>query len=401
PFCFKGQKDLGMGDFGKIPNGAPGVENRMSLIFNGGVAQGRISLNRFVQLTSTNAAKMFGLFPRKGTIAVGSDADLVIFDAERTETLSIDNPLTHHMRVDYNTYEGMRVKGYSEVVLSRGKVVCDKGQWKGKSGAAVTLYTGTGNMIENGRINRAWKVSDPAGRKTLFDVGLLRQILDADGDGDGALGFGDGHLPLRLRGAICSQHRQSRRALQAVKLQTLGGVRRFDVRRALDADRSVEAVQRRGHPHGALDAPAPAQSVPGRFPFAAEAERSAQQLAGKRQTVEAVHQAAVGPAIQQHHGSPVSRTGRLQHQPKAPLGVVPAAGHAGRCSPDRQGSQQKQQDERSRSHRLSCCVGNRAASTRGATGGDLFQSVHWMRRDGSDRKAAASKHSYRTLERSQ
>lgn len=139
PFCFKGQKELGLGDFGKIPNGAPGVENRMSLIFNGGVAQKRISLNRFVQLTSTNAAKMFGLFPRKGTVAVGSDADLVVFDPDRTETLSINNPLTHHMRVDYNTYEGFQVKGYSEVVVSRGKIVCDKGQWKGKSGAGKFL----------------------------------------------------------------------------------------------------------------------------------------------------------------------------------------------------------------------------------------------------------------------
>src|SRR3712207_9439550 len=86
PFCMKEQKELGRDDFSKIPNGAPGVEHRMSLIYDGGVVQNRISLNRFVELTSTAAAKMFGLFPRKGTIAVGSDADIVVFDPEREQT---------------------------------------------------------------------------------------------------------------------------------------------------------------------------------------------------------------------------------------------------------------------------------------------------------------------------
>ena len=93
PFCFKDQKALGIKDFSKIPNGAPGVENRMSLVYNGGVVAGRISVNRFVELTSTAAAKLFGLFPRKGTIAVGSDADIVIFDPNRKETISAANPL--------------------------------------------------------------------------------------------------------------------------------------------------------------------------------------------------------------------------------------------------------------------------------------------------------------------
>src|SRR5688572_27924572 len=86
PFCMKEQKELGLDDFTKIPNGAPGVENRVPLIYNGGVVENRISLNRFVELTSTAAAKMFGLFPKKGTIAVGSDADIVIFDPERKST---------------------------------------------------------------------------------------------------------------------------------------------------------------------------------------------------------------------------------------------------------------------------------------------------------------------------
>lgn len=134
PFCFKDQKELGIEDFTKIPNGAPGVENRMSLVFNGGVVQGRISLNKFVDLTSTAAAKLFGLFPKKGTIAVGSDADIVIFDPEREEVISINNPCTHHMRVDYNTYEGFKVKGFSETVISRGQVVIEDTNYKGKPG---------------------------------------------------------------------------------------------------------------------------------------------------------------------------------------------------------------------------------------------------------------------------
>jgi dihydropyrimidinase len=132
PFCFKEQKELGRADFAKIPNGAPGIENRMALLYHHGVVEGRISLNRFVQLTSTNAAKMFGLFPRKGTIAPGSDGDLVIFDPNREETISHGNERTHHMRVDYSAWEGFRVKGYPDVVLSRGEVIVEKGRWLGK-----------------------------------------------------------------------------------------------------------------------------------------------------------------------------------------------------------------------------------------------------------------------------
>jgi dihydropyrimidinase len=131
PFCFKEQKELGRDDFSKIPNGGPGVENRMSLIFDGGVVQKRISLNRFVELTSTAAAKIFGLFPKKGTIAVGSDADIVIFNPERELVIS---SATHHMRVDYSAYEGRKVRGVSEIVLSRGNVVVEDGAFKGKAG---------------------------------------------------------------------------------------------------------------------------------------------------------------------------------------------------------------------------------------------------------------------------
>jgi dihydropyrimidinase len=139
PFCFKEQKELGRDDFSKIPNGGPGVEHRMSLVFNGGVAQGRISLNRFVELTSTAAAKIFGLFPRKGTIAVGSDADIVIFDPDEEMTISAK---THHMRVDYSAYEGMKVRGVTKTVLSRGEVVIEEGTYVGRKGHGQFLKRG-------------------------------------------------------------------------------------------------------------------------------------------------------------------------------------------------------------------------------------------------------------------
>jgi len=140
PFCFKEQKELGRDDFSKIPNGGPGVENRLSLIYNGGVAQGRISVNRFVEIVSTAPAKMFGLFPRKGTIAVGSDADIVIFDPDKEMTISAR---THHMNVDYNAYEGMTVRGVTETVLSRGKVIIENGQYVGAPGEGRFIKRGT------------------------------------------------------------------------------------------------------------------------------------------------------------------------------------------------------------------------------------------------------------------
>jgi dihydropyrimidinase len=139
PFCFKEQKELGKADFSKIPNGGPGVENRMSLVYNGGVASGRISVNRFVEIVSTNAAKIFGLFPKKGTIAVGSDADIVIFDPNEEMTISAK---THHMNVDYSCYEGWKVRGVTKTVLSRGEVVIDEGTYVGK--------TGRGNFLKRG-----------------------------------------------------------------------------------------------------------------------------------------------------------------------------------------------------------------------------------------------------------
>ena len=140
PFCMKEQKELGKADFTKIPNGAPGVEHRVPLIFNGGVVENRISLNRFVELTSTAAAKMFGLFPKKGTIAVGSDADIVIFDPDREQTIGVK---THHMNVDYSAYEGKKIRGVVESVLSRGNLVIENGEFKGKAGSGKFLRRGT------------------------------------------------------------------------------------------------------------------------------------------------------------------------------------------------------------------------------------------------------------------
>jgi dihydropyrimidinase len=136
PFCMKEQKELGRDDFSKIPNGAPGIETRMSLVFDGGVRQGRISLNRWVELTSASPAKIFGLFPRKGTIAPGSDADIVIFNPEKSTKLSAK---TLHMKVDYNPYEGREVTGVSETVISRGKVIVENGRFVGRVGSGVFL----------------------------------------------------------------------------------------------------------------------------------------------------------------------------------------------------------------------------------------------------------------------
>jgi dihydropyrimidinase len=151
PFCFKEQKELGKDDFTKIPNGGPGIEHRMSLVYSGGVHAGRFSVNRFVELTSTTPAKLFGLYPRKGTIAIGSDADLVIFDPKREHTISAK---THHMRVDYSMFEGIRVTGMPDKVLARGKVIVDGDKFLGRAGAGEFLkrntYSGVGLGIGAG-----------------------------------------------------------------------------------------------------------------------------------------------------------------------------------------------------------------------------------------------------------
>ncbi len=130
PFNYVGQKDLGVGNFAKIPNGLPSVEDRFTLIFQG-VHDGRISLSRFVELVATAPAKMFGLYPRKGTIAPGSDADIVVFDPNHERLLSAE---THHMNVDYSCFEGMKVRGLPELVMQRGRVLVEDGQFHGTEG---------------------------------------------------------------------------------------------------------------------------------------------------------------------------------------------------------------------------------------------------------------------------
>ncbi len=135
PFNYEGQKDLGKDDFSKIPNGLPSVEDRFTLLY-GGVERGHIGLNRFVELVATAPAKMFGLYPRKGTIAPGADADVVVFDPKAERVLSAD---THHMNVDYSCYEGMSVRGRPEVVMQRGAVLVQGDEWRGKSGSGRFL----------------------------------------------------------------------------------------------------------------------------------------------------------------------------------------------------------------------------------------------------------------------
>src|SRR5438552_14183993 len=136
PFCFEDQKALGKDDFTKIPNGGPGVENRLQLLYHHGVNQGRLSLNRFVELVSTTPARLFGLYPRKGELAAGSDADIVIWDPHAEHEISAQ---THHMRVDYSMFEGFTVKGNAKLVMSRGEVVVEEGRYLGRAGRGTFL----------------------------------------------------------------------------------------------------------------------------------------------------------------------------------------------------------------------------------------------------------------------
>jgi dihydropyrimidinase len=128
PFNFKGQKELGRESFTKIPNGGPGIEDRLSMVYQGGVIERGFSLNKWVDLTSTASAKMFGMFPKKGTIAVGSDADIVIFDPNKQRTISA---ATHHMNCDYSLFEGWKIQGEPQIVLSRGKTIIENNHYLG------------------------------------------------------------------------------------------------------------------------------------------------------------------------------------------------------------------------------------------------------------------------------
>jgi dihydropyrimidinase len=146
PFCFEDQKILGKDDFTKIPNGGPGVENRLQLLYHHGVNAGKLSLNRFVELVSTTPARLFGLYPRKGELAPGSDADIVIWDPNAEHMISSK---THHMRCDYSMFEGFQVKGNAKMVLSRGEVIVEHGKFQG--------HTGRGSFLRREARGGAWK----------------------------------------------------------------------------------------------------------------------------------------------------------------------------------------------------------------------------------------------------
>jgi dihydropyrimidinase len=150
-FLWDGQKTLGRDDFSKIPNGAPGLENRLHVIHELGVRGGRITLNRMVELLATNPAKLFGLYPRKGTIAVGSDADIVVFDPSRRHTISA---ATHHSKSDYNLFEGMEVTGTPEVVLLRGNVLVEDGE--------LVAQPGIGQFVERARFGEELRARSTA-----------------------------------------------------------------------------------------------------------------------------------------------------------------------------------------------------------------------------------------------
>ena len=149
-FLWDGQKTLGRDDFSKIPNGGPGLENRLQMIHEFGVRAGRISLNRMVELLSTNPAKLFGLYPRKGTIAVGSDADLVVFDPEQRVTISA---ATHHSKTDYNLFEGTEVTGTPELVLLRGNVLVE--------GDELVASPGIGQFVARAKFGQELRAAQP------------------------------------------------------------------------------------------------------------------------------------------------------------------------------------------------------------------------------------------------
>jgi len=131
PFDFHGQKDLGVGDFRKVPNGLPGVEDRVDLMHDGGVVSGQMTPERWVEVISATPARLFGLAGVKGVVAPGADADIVVYDPARRHTISAS---THHMDVDYSCYEGREVTGGSDVVMSRGRVIVNNGEWQGEKG---------------------------------------------------------------------------------------------------------------------------------------------------------------------------------------------------------------------------------------------------------------------------
>jgi dihydropyrimidinase len=143
PFRFADQKTLGVGDFTKIPNGGPGVENRMQLIYDRGVNAGRMTVERFVEVTAEAPAKIFGMYPKKGVVAVGSDADLLIWDPEARYTITA---ATQNMHTDYSIFEGFEVKGNARQVYARGECIVDAGKFIGRVGRGQYLRRGLGEV---------------------------------------------------------------------------------------------------------------------------------------------------------------------------------------------------------------------------------------------------------------
>jgi dihydropyrimidinase len=144
PFCFKDQKELGRGDFSKIPNGIGGVEHRMDLIYQG-VVTGELSLARWVETCATTPARMFGLYPKKGVIAPGSDADIVVYDPNGRTEIGLGK--THHMNMDHSAWEGTVIDGKVVTVLSRGEVVVDGDQFHGRKGHGKFLKRGLSQYL--------------------------------------------------------------------------------------------------------------------------------------------------------------------------------------------------------------------------------------------------------------
>ena len=143
PFCMKDQKELGVGDFSKIPNGIGGVEHRVDLLYQG-VVDGKLSVERWVELIATTPARMFGLYPRKGVIAPGSDADIVVYDPAGRTRIGVE---THHMNMDHSAWEGYEIAGRVETVISRGELLVSGGEMHGSKGRGQYLRRGLSNYL--------------------------------------------------------------------------------------------------------------------------------------------------------------------------------------------------------------------------------------------------------------
>jgi dihydropyrimidinase len=153
PFCMKDQKEMGIGDFSKIPNGIGGVEHRMDLLYQG-VVDGNISLERWVEVTSTTPARMFGMYGKKGVIQPGADADIVVYDPNGHTSIGLpvdhlgnSTGKTHHMNMDYSAYEGFEIDGHVDTVLSRGKVIVDDNQYLGAKGDGKYVKRGLSQYL--------------------------------------------------------------------------------------------------------------------------------------------------------------------------------------------------------------------------------------------------------------